>query len=118
MKVLVDTSVWISHLRKPVSELVDLLAERQVVTHDAVIGELACGTFKKRHEVLGNLKILPRIPSPDFLETLTFLEEHRLFGKGLSWIDINLLASATLAGVSILSFDKALMAVARNGVKA
>ena len=64
MKVLVDTSVWIDHLRRRELGLRFLLELGQVVGHSAVVGELACGTLRERDRFLGDLQQLPSLPEP------------------------------------------------------
>jgi hypothetical protein len=43
---------------------------------------------------------------------LSLLEQHRLFGKGLSWIDAHLLASARLSGCKLWTVDNPLRVAA------
>lgn len=114
MKTLVDTSVWIEHLKKPVAELVELLSENQVLVHPLIIGELSCGNLKKRNEFLENLKLLPRATESSFEESLELIEENHFFGKGLGFTDIQLLASALLSEASLFTFDKPLKSAARG----
>ncbi|NGZ10454.1 MAG: type II toxin-antitoxin system VapC family toxin [Nitrospira sp. LK70] len=96
MPTLVDTSVWIEHLRTDSSALRRLLGNDLVICHPLVIGEIACGNMRHRAEVLASLAVLPVAPTTDYEELLTFLETHRLFGQGLGWIDVHLLASTML----------------------
>ena len=107
--ILVDTSVWVDHLRKGNHQLADLLNETQVLGHPYISGELACGNLANRREIL---RIHARLPSatlasPD--EALFFIEEHRLMGCGLGYIDVHLLASTALMGsVKLWTADKRL----------
>ena len=114
MNILVDTSSWIAHLSQPDPKLVTLLQEKRVLTHPVIIGELACGSIHKRQVFLGNLKILPRAKSASFEEALELLETRRLYGKGLGFADILILASALLSKAGILTRDRALQAAARS----
>ncbi len=114
MKVLVDTSVWIDHLRKADSRLATLLLERQVLCHPLVIGELACGGLRNRHEFLGNLKRLPLASLPKDAEVLELIEAKRLHGRGLGIVDIQLLSSALLSGAKIMSHDLAVKKAAEK----
>ncbi len=109
MSTLVDTSVWIQHLRHDSPSLRQLLEQDLVVCHPLVIGELACGHLARRVEVLQSLQLLPDTPRLDFHEILTFVEGHRLFGQGLGWVDVHLLASAFLEQVTIWTLDKPLL---------
>ncbi len=111
--ILVDTSVWIDHLRKGAPALAAALEESRVLLHPFVLGELACGNLKNRGEVLRLLSDLPTAPTVTDLEALGFIERRALMGRGIGYIDIHLLASATLAGTARLwTRDKRLAAVA------
>ena len=96
--ILVDTSVWIDHLRRGNERLKSLLHDDQVLCHPFVIGELACGNLHNRNEVLYLLEALPGVPVADHTEVLHLIDAHRLYGQGLGWIDAHLLASALLTG--------------------
>jgi predicted nucleic acid-binding protein len=110
--VLVDTSVWINHLRGREELLIELLLEAQVVTHPFIIGELACGNLKRRQSFLALLQDLPEAESITREEILSFIDFHDLAGKGIGYIDIHLLASAYLARVHLWSIDKKLKKIA------
>ena len=109
--ILVDTSVWIEHLRGGSQELESLLMENQVMCHDFVIGELACGNLKKRAEILRLLGSLEMAILAETNEVLNLVDKHRLYGRGLGWIDVHLIASALLSGVKLWSLDKPLTRV-------
>ena len=106
--VLIDTSVWVAHLRHGDIRLKSLLNDSRVVCHPFIIGELACGNLKNRAEILSLLHALPMAISVEHEETMQFIENHSLVGKGLGYIDIHLLASAILTKVSLWTFDKKL----------
>lgn len=110
--MLVDTSVWVDHLRHGNPRLVTLLESERVCSHPFIIGELACGNLSRRQEVLRLLEALPATPLADHHEVLRFLDDRRLHGRGLGWIDVHLLAAARLAGVPLWTLDKRLAAVA------
>jgi len=110
--VLVDTSVWVTHLRTGQPELVALLHEAQVLCHPFVIGELACGNLKNRAEILSLLQDLPSTPVVSQEECLHFIDVHRLMGKGIGFVDAHLLASCRLVRVSLWTEDRKLKAVA------
>ena len=117
--ILVDTSVWIDHLRVSNPRLVTLLLEEQVLSHPFVIGELACGSMKRRGEILGLLQHLPQIAAVPNPEVLEFVERRALMGKGLGWIDVHLLASTVASGHTLWTRDKRLAdAAQRLGVVA
>ncbi len=114
MKTLVDTSVWIEYFKGDADSLDQLLAENNVLMHSIVIGELSCGSFKNRNETLGDLKLLPKAKEADFNEAIQLIECRRLYGKGLGFSDVQLLASTLLSGSSLLSFDKAVKRAAKE----
>ena len=106
--ILVDTSVWVQHLRTGSEHLRLLLEEEQVFCHPFVIGELACGTMRNRREVLSLLEALPRTSVAEHEEVLQFLEGNRLYGHGLGWVDAYLLASTVLTGCTLWTLDRPL----------
>lgn len=110
--VLVDTSVWVSHLRDGNTELASLLNEGRVLCHPFIIGELACGNLKDRAMILSFLQWLPMSIEAEHEEVLYFIENNRLMGKGIGYVDAHLIASAVLTGVPIWTLDKKLAQVA------
>jgi len=113
--ILVDTSVWVEHLRRGTAALATALEGGEVLTHPFVVGELACGNLKNRGEVLGLLGELPSAPVVTHAEALAFIERRALVGRGIGYIDVHLLASALLAGTARLwTRDRRLAAVAEN----
>jgi predicted nucleic acid-binding protein len=106
--ILVDTSVWIEHLRAGNDRLKALLFDEQVLCHPFVVGELACGTLQRREEILTILKALPEAHLLDHDEVMNFLEARRLYGRGIGWVDAHLLASTLLTGCSLWTLDKPL----------
>lgn len=111
---LVDTSVWINHIRRADARLRGLLADGQVVSHPFVIGELACGCFANRDEVLRLLERLPALEVVSNREARTFLDAHALAGSGVGWVDVHLLAAARLARVDVLTADHAMARAAAS----
>ena len=115
--VLVDTSVWVDHLRRGNASLQARLLAEEVLCHPFVIGELACGSLRNRDEILSLLQALPPAVVADDAEALVFIERHRLMGLGIGLIDVHLLASALLSGARLWTLDKRLKAAAgRLGV--
>ena len=106
--VLVDTSIWVNHLRKGDRHLEKLLMDGEVVCHPFIIGELACGNIGNRNEILSLLKTLPSTPTVDMAECLFFVERNHLFGVGIGFVDVHLLASAKLSGTRLWTADKKL----------
>ncbi|MBA7661281.1 Ribonuclease VapC32 [subsurface metagenome] len=115
--VLVDTSVWVSHLREGNPRLVSLLNDGDVVCHPFIIGELSCGNLRNRSEILSLLRSLPMVNQAEHEEVLQFVESNDLMGRGLGYVDVHLLASAVLFGVPIRTLDRKLrMASSKLGV--
>lgn len=112
--ILVDTSVWVDHLRHGDAQLVELLEANAVVMHPFVVGEIACGSLAERALTLELLQHLPLAVVAEADEILAYIESRRLHGKGIGYVDVHLLASATLAGVQLWTRDKRLLAVAQE----
>ncbi len=112
--ILVDTSVWIDHLRKGDQGLARLLNEGVVLCHPFVIGELACGNLKNRTEILSLLAALPISSVASHQEATHLVTDRKLAGKGIGWIDVHLLASALLSNCTLWTKDNALGAIART----
>jgi predicted nucleic acid-binding protein len=112
-RVLVDTSVWIAHLRHGDSHLAALLDEGSVLVHPFVIGELACGNLRNRAEILSLLHALPRTAVAEHEEVMVFIDRNDLMGKGLGYVDVHLLAAAVLSDVRLWTTDKSLLAAWR-----
>ena len=113
--ILVDTSVWVEHLRSPVSELQDQVRSGQVLTHPMVIGELACGMIRRRREFLSYLGALPIIPGLAHERVLEEIETNRLMGRGIGFIDAHLLTSVIAdAGAALWTRDRRLNRIAEE----
>ena len=91
--ILVDTSVWIDHLRRPEQELIRRLREGRVLMHAMIVGELACGNLNSRHERMREWQALPQIPVLPHTDVLTAIDARDWSGKGLGFVDVHLLAS-------------------------
>ena len=111
--ILVDTSVWIDHLRRGNTRLAATLDVGQVMSHPVVIGELACGTLRQRSIVLALLAKLPVSSTATHAEALAFVEARGLMGRGLGYVDVHLLAAAALDDVGLWTLDKRLDGAAR-----
>jgi len=115
MRVLVDTNIWIDHLRKTEPVLVVLLERDQVCVHQSVITELALGNLKNRSFFLKMLERLMIVRNVDDQGVRHLVEERRLWGRGLSAVDAALLASVVVTpGVSLWTRDKRLRQAARD----
>jgi predicted nucleic acid-binding protein len=111
--VLVDTSVWIDHLRNNEPVLAGLLLQNKVLCHPFVRGELALGNLQQREKILTSLDNLPQAPLVFTEEVSFFIESNQLFGLGIGYIDAHLLASTRLIGNARLwTRDKRLLLVA------
>lgn len=110
--VLVDTSVWVEHFRRGNEVLRSLLVDGQVYCHPFIVGELACGHLKNRHEILTLLGSLQQALVSEDEEVLELIERNRLHGRGLGWVDVHLLGSALLSGTRLWTLDRRLRQVA------
>jgi predicted nucleic acid-binding protein len=113
--ILVDTSVWIDHLRAGDRTLTTLLETGRVLAHPFVIGELALGRLRRREVVLQSLSDLPQASVATDAEVLHFIDRHALFGRGVGYVDAHLLAAVRLtAGAELWTNDKRLHSVANE----
>ena len=112
--ILVDKSVWIDHFHHSDEALKKLLLSNQVCIHPFILGELSCGNLTNRKEVLSLLRALRRIDLVLDEEVYILIEDRKLFGKGLGFIDMHLLASALIHHVPIWTRDRSLKRVARD----
>ncbi len=113
--ILVDSSVWIDHIRAPDERLVDFLSNQQVLMHPYVIGEVALGHIRTRAEWLSELGDLPGVAVAGDEEVASLIERERLFGLGIGYVDAHLLASVRLTDeASLWTRDKRLAAVAER----
>jgi len=109
--ILVDTSIWIDHLRQRDERLSKLLNQGQVLAHPFVIGELALGSLQNRAAILGALQDLPQAPVATESEVLSFIKQNALYGIGIGYIDAHLLAAVRLSpGATLWTRDKRLLA--------
>jgi predicted nucleic acid-binding protein len=110
--VLTDTSVWVRRFRRGEPTLANRLSEGLVFMHPFVSGELACGNLKTRAAVLSSLHALLAATLASNTEVLQLIEQRRLWGRGLGWVDMHLLASALLSHCGFWTLDKQLAEVA------
>ncbi|MSO77243.1 MAG: type II toxin-antitoxin system VapC family toxin [Alphaproteobacteria bacterium] len=113
--ILADTSVWIDHLRAGDARLVSLLMSGQVLAHPFIIGELACGNLLRRDHILAALHDLPRATQAADDEVLFLINQHRLMGRGIGYVDAHLIASTWLTPRARLwTRDRSLAVVAER----
>ena len=106
--MLVDTSVWVDHLRRGNARLASHLVNSDVESHVLVIGELACGNLRRREELLSLLGSLPRVLEAEHDEVMSLVESRRLHGRGLGRVDVHLVASTMLGHTTLWTLDKRL----------
>jgi len=111
--ILVDTSVWVEHLRRGLPRLATLLQEGKVLIHPWVIGELACGNLRNRGDVLELLQGLPAAVVASDSEVLLLIEREQLMGRGIGYVDAHLLASTKLSHAQLWTQDRQLAALAK-----
>lgn len=112
--ILVDTSMWIAHLRSENEALVKLLEEDLVACHPWVIGEMAMGSIKNRSDFLQMLALLPSLEVIKESRVMAFVESNRLFQKGIGWVDAQLLAASAVWPCRLWTADKRLAEIARE----
>ena len=112
--ILADTSVWIDHFRRGNPTLAAHLGKGRIVCHPFIVGELALGNLRDRAEILTHLNRLPHVPVASHDEVLDFVERRRLFGLGIGWVDVHLLAAVLLSGAKLWALDAQLARVARR----
>jgi predicted nucleic acid-binding protein len=100
--ILVDTSVWIDHLRQANALLAQSLSDNRVSLHSMIIGELACGNLRNRAGLLSLWQQLPRVNEADYQEVLQSIERFQWMGKGIGFVDAHLLASTLLTPNTML----------------
>jgi predicted nucleic acid-binding protein len=110
--LLVDTSIWVDHLRQGDSLLSKALGQGMVAVHEWVIGELACGHLRNRDEVLALLQDLPHGPLATHHEVLTLIHSEGLMGQGVGYVDVHLLASCRLGSLQLWTRDPRLKRLA------
>ncbi|MEA3288445.1 MAG: type II toxin-antitoxin system VapC family toxin [Candidatus Marinimicrobia bacterium] len=104
--ILIDTSIWIDHLRQGSKHSEKLLSEFSIFSHPFIIGELACGNLRNRQQIIHLLQELPQALVASDDEVLKFIDVNHLTGKGLGYVDMHLLASTKLSGLRIWTRDR------------
>ena len=111
--ILVDTSIWVNHLRRHDAVLAARLEAGEVLCHPYVIGEIGLGMLKRRRELLDLLAALPSALTASHDEAVALVEQRRLAGLGVGWVDVHLAASAVLSRARLWTADRRLGDVAR-----
>jgi len=113
--ILVDTSVWIDHLRSGDAVLAGLLESGRVLAHPFVTGALALGGLRQRDVILGALQDLPQANVATHEEVFRFIAENALYGLGIGYVDAHLLAAVRLTpGAALWTRDKRLLAASKR----
>ena len=111
--ILADTSVWVDHLRSPNPLVIQLADQERLLTHPYVIGELAMGHLRRRDDFIRGLRNMDRAARALDEEVTRLVEENRLYGLGIDWVDAHLLASSMLVNdVLLWTHDRRLNTVA------
>jgi hypothetical protein len=113
MRVLVDTSVWVQHFRTPLPDLALMVRRGEAVTHSVVVGELAVGNLRQRAQTLTDLSSLAQLAEPSPKYVLDLIEREHLFGLGLSWGDVQLLAASVSNRLRLWTLDRRLQDAAK-----
>ena len=115
--ILVDTSVWVDFFNQhsKAAQLGSLLKTKKVKSHPWIIGELSLGNYGgSRPQVFFDLSNIKYLPVLDPFELIHFVDQYRLYGQGLSFIDVHLLCSSKLENIPIWTHDKALKKAAKK----
>ena len=112
--ILVDTSVWIRHLREGDKDLSLLLDNGLVACHPFIIGELACGGMKNRDEIIILLNALPSAYLLEHDEIMEFIEVRKIMNQGIGYVDVHILGSAIVSETPLWTLDKSLRKVANK----
>lgn len=112
--ILLDSSVWMDHLRARVEPVTKRLEQNEIAIHPFVVAEIALGSIANRARVLWLLQRLPGVPKAHDDEVLNLIDREKLFGAGIGFVDAHLLASARLADMPLWTSDKKLKSVAER----
>lgn len=113
-RVLIDTNLWVDFLRQSNPTMQDLLREDLVATHSCVIGELFVGSLSRRPLMHDFMQRLPKVEEAEPMEALVLIERRNLWGIGLQWNDVLILASAKISGVALWTLDRRLAKAAED----
>lgn len=113
-RILIDTNLWVGFLRESNDVMRELLQEDCVATHSCVIGELFVGNMARRSLMMDFMHRLPKVEEAEPFEALTLVERKHLWGRGLQWNDVLILASSKISGTKLWTLDKRLTQVAEE----
>ena len=113
-RILVDTNVWIGHFRNSNPLLQALLEDDEILCHPVIVGELSMGSYKNRALTLDDLGKLLQPPIASFAETRALVENRRLWGRGVQWNDVQILASALIGRHPLWTYDRRLNELAEQ----
>jgi predicted nucleic acid-binding protein len=112
--ILADTSIWIDYLRGQNDRLALYIQQDRLVIHPMILGELSLGSFKDRQIILKNCASLPLISTVSYEMVMEFINQFSLMGKGIGWVDANLLAAVSYDSAKLWTRDKKLNAIAQE----
>ena len=112
--ILIDTSVWIRHLKEGDKDLSLLLENGLVACHPFIIGELACGGMKNRNEIINLLNALPSVHLLEHDEIMEFIEVRKIMNQGIGYVDVHILGSAIVSETPLWTLDKSLRKAANK----
>ena len=113
-KVLVDTNIWVKFFRFGNPRFAALLEDNEVLCHPLVLGEISMANLADRRAVLSDLFLLEQVPEATFAEVCHWVESRQLWGRGLQWNDVSILAAAVIADVKVWTLDLRMAEVARQ----
>jgi len=113
-RVLLDTNLWVSFFKEPIPAMREILQRDRVVTHSVVIGELLVGSLPHRALMIDYLQRLPKVTEAEPSEALAMIEQRHLWGRGLQWNDMLILAATRIHGAMLWTLDKRLAQAAAD----
>ncbi len=113
--IVVDTSIWVDHLTRPIPRLSELLDDGAILMHRSVMGEISLGNLPRYDFTLLVLRRIPQAPTADDDDVLRMIRDHRLYGRGIGYVDAHLLASTRLMKGALLWTRDRRLAVLAEG---
>ena len=113
--ILADTSIWVDYLHGGNAVMGGLLGRERVLMHPFVAGELALGHLSPRATILAGLSDLPAALAASVDEVASLIERKQLYGMGIGYVDVHLLAAVRLTpDARLWTRDKRLAAAAQR----